>query len=52
MELIVLNLGYEMGIFSESIFTMLVLMALTTTLMTGPLLSFFFRKDSPEFQPV
>jgi Kef-type K+ transport system membrane component KefB len=47
MELIVLNLGYEMGIFSERIFTKLVLMALVTTLMTGPLLSFFYKEQIP-----
>jgi Kef-type K+ transport system membrane component KefB len=41
MELIVLNIGYDMGILSRRIFTMLVLMALATTLMTGPLVSLF-----------
>lgn len=39
MELIVLNIGYELGILSQRVFTMLVIMALVTTLMTGPLLS-------------
>lgn len=39
MELIVLNIGYELGILSPRIFTMLVIMALVTTLMTAPLLS-------------
>jgi Kef-type K+ transport system membrane component KefB len=38
VELIVLNLGYDLGILSPRIFAMLVLMALVTTLMTGPLL--------------
>jgi Kef-type K+ transport system membrane component KefB len=38
VELIVLNLGYDLGILSPQIFAMLVLMALVTTLMTGPLL--------------
>jgi Kef-type K+ transport system membrane component KefB len=38
MELVVLNIGYEMGILSPTIFTMLVLMALVTTVMTGPLI--------------
>lgn len=41
MELIVLNIGYDLGILSPPIFTMMVLMALATTLMTGPLLSLF-----------
>lgn len=38
MELIVLNIGYDLGILSPKIFTMLVLMALITTFMTGPAL--------------
>lgn len=38
MELIVLNIGYDLGILSPQIFAMLVLMALVTTFLTGPLL--------------
>lgn len=38
VELIVLNLGYDLKILSPRIFAMLVLMALVTTFMTGPLL--------------
>lgn len=38
MELIVLNLGYDMGILSPRVFTLMVIMALVTTFMTGPLL--------------
>lgn len=38
MELVVLNIGYDLGILSPEIFAMLVLMALATTFMTGPLL--------------
>lgn len=40
MELIVLTIGYEMGILSPTVFVMLVLMTLVTTFMTAPLLSF------------
>jgi hypothetical protein len=43
MELIALNLGYDFGILSPRIFTMMVLMALATTCMTGPLLSLVER---------
>jgi Kef-type K+ transport system membrane component KefB len=39
IELIALNVGYELGILSPRIFTMMVLMALMTTFATGPLLS-------------
>lgn len=39
IELIVLNIGYDLGILSPKIFAMMVLMALATTFMTGPLLT-------------
>lgn len=38
MELIVLNIGYELGILTSKIFTILVLMALVTTFLTNPCL--------------
>lgn len=38
MELVALNIGYEMGILPPSIFVILVIMALITTFMTTPLL--------------
>jgi len=38
MQLVVLNIGYELGILSPEIFAMMVLMALVTTFMTGPAL--------------
>jgi Kef-type K+ transport system membrane component KefB len=49
MELIVLNIGYELHVLSPEIFTMMVIMALVTTFMTGPALDFinfiFKRKE-------
>jgi Kef-type K+ transport system membrane component KefB/nucleotide-binding universal stress UspA family protein len=39
MELIVLNIGYDIGILSPLVFTMLVIMTLVTTFMTGPTLN-------------
>jgi Kef-type K+ transport system membrane component KefB len=45
VELVVLNIGYDLGILSERIFAMMVLMALVTTFMTGPLLSLVRRSD-------
>ncbi|MBS1687656.1 MAG: cation:proton antiporter [Bacteroidetes bacterium] len=39
VELVVLNVGYDMGILSPEMFTMLVIMALITTFMTNPLLN-------------
>lgn len=41
MELIVLNIGYDLGVLNEEIFAMLVIMALVTTFMTGPSLDLF-----------
>jgi Kef-type K+ transport system membrane component KefB len=38
MELIVLNVGLELGVISQTLFTMMVLMALVTTIATTPLL--------------
>ena len=38
MELIVLNLGLDLGIISPALFTMMVIMALVTTMATTPLL--------------
>lgn len=38
MELIVLNIGYDLGILSAELFSMMVIMALATTFMTGPAL--------------
>jgi len=39
MELIELNIGYELGVLTPEIFAMMVIMALLTTFMTGPALS-------------
>jgi hypothetical protein len=41
MELIALNLGYELHILSQRVFSILVIMALVTAIMTGPFLSVF-----------
>jgi Kef-type K+ transport system membrane component KefB len=47
MELIVLNLGYDLGILSARVFTMMVVMALVTTFMTGPLLLVLRTRQAP-----
>ncbi len=38
MELIALNIGFDLGFIPQKVFTMLVIMAVVTTTMTGPLL--------------
>jgi Kef-type K+ transport system membrane component KefB len=46
MELVVLNIGYDLGVLTTEVFTMMVIMALVTTFMTGPaldLINFLFR---------
>ena len=54
MELIVLNIGYEMNILPPTIFVMLVIMALVTTFMTTPILNLINKKaikETKEIQP-
>jgi Kef-type K+ transport system membrane component KefB len=46
MELVALNVGYDLGILSPQMFTMLVVMALVTTVMTGPLLDLASSPDA------
>jgi Kef-type K+ transport system membrane component KefB len=49
MELIVLNIGLDLKVLTPEVFTMMVIMALVTTFMTGPTLNvinyFFKTKD-------
>ena len=42
MELVVLNIGLELGLISSTVFSMMVLMAVITTLMTSPLLALIY----------
>ncbi|MEV4055723.1 cation:proton antiporter [Amycolatopsis sp. NPDC049688] len=46
MQLIALNVGLAAGIVSSALFTVLVLVALVTTIMTAPLLSWLDRRDA------
>lgn len=53
MQLIVLNIGYDLGILSPKIFAMMVLMALVTTFMTGPaldLINWFIPDNSAKHE--
>ena len=47
MELVVLNIGLDLGIISPALFSMMVLMALVTTFMTTPLLALIRDPSSP-----
>ena len=47
MELVVLNIGYDLGVLTKEVFAMMVIMALATTFMTGPalnLIDFIFKR--------
>ncbi len=48
VELIVLNIAYNAGVFSPTLFTMLVVMALVTTMLTAPMLNLLKVKDGGE----
>ncbi len=49
MELVVLNIGFDLDVLSPEIFTMMVIMALVTTFMTGPaidIINFIFKRKA------
>ena len=52
VELIVLNVAYTAGVFSPTLFTMLVVMALVTTMLTIPLLNFLGVDNLGDARPV
>ena len=53
MELVLLNIGLDIGVLSPALFTMMVLMALVTTFMTSPLLEWlYFSRLKPKPYPV
>jgi Kef-type K+ transport system membrane component KefB len=56
MELIVLNIGLDLKVITPEVFTMMVIMALVTTFMTGPTLdviNYFFKgKEDAIFEEV
>ena len=47
MELVILNVGLDIGVLSPTLFAMMVLMALVTTAMTTPLLDTLKRGNRP-----
>ncbi|PHJ68682.1 potassium transporter [Nostoc linckia z18] len=48
MELIILNIGLEQGIITPTLFTIMVIMAIVTTLMASPLVAFLLHGTSYE----
>jgi Kef-type K+ transport system membrane component KefB len=51
MELVVLNIGLELGVISPVLFAMLVIMAVVTTLATTPVLVAILRNAPPDTEP-
>jgi len=47
MELIVLNIGLDLGVISPTLFAMMVVMALVTTMATAPALHFLLPAHHP-----
>ena len=50
VELVVLNVGLDIGVLSPPLFAMMVLMALATTFVTTPLLAWIYPEDVRESQ--
>jgi Kef-type K+ transport system membrane component KefB len=51
MELIVLNIGLDLQVISSVLFAMMVIMALTTTMITAPVLRWLIPESSAEAVP-
>jgi len=49
MELIIVNIGLQKGVIQPALFSMLVLMAIVTTLMASPFFEWAYRRKSSEF---
>jgi Kef-type K+ transport system membrane component KefB len=52
MALIAINIGLDLKLLTPALFTMLVIMALLTTAMCGPLLRWWLPKESRKLSPV
>lgn len=52
MELVVLNIGYELGILSPTVFSMMIIMALVTTFMTGPAIDLIEKIFKPKISSI
>lgn len=51
MELVILNVGREMKVLSDSVYAMMVIMALVTTAMTAPLTYLLYPQPRPRPRP-
>jgi Kef-type K+ transport system membrane component KefB len=51
MELIVINVGLDLGVISPTVFTMLVIMAIVSTVITTPALKYYMARGSIDRLP-
>jgi Kef-type K+ transport system membrane component KefB len=50
MELVVINVGFDLGVIPPNVFTMLVLMAIFSTVITAPFLRIYFGKIGYKYE--
>ena len=50
MELVVINVGLDLGVIPPNVFTMLVLMAIFSTIITAPFLRYYFGKIGYKYE--
>ena len=50
MELVVINIGFDLGVIPPNVFTMLVLMAIFSTVITAPFLRVYFGKIGYKYE--
>ena len=51
MELIILNIGREKGLINDTLFTIMVLMAIVTTVMASPIFQWIYGRHMPKLVP-
>jgi Kef-type K+ transport system membrane component KefB len=50
MELVVVNVGYDLGVIPPNVFTMLVLMAIFSTIITAPFMRYYFGRMGHKYE--
>lgn len=50
MELVVINIGFDLGVIPPNVFTMLVLMAIFSTVITAPFMRYYFGKIGYKYE--
>jgi Kef-type K+ transport system membrane component KefB len=50
MELVVINVGFDLGVIPPNVFTMLVLMAIFSTVITAPFMRLYFHKIGYKYE--